>query len=75
MQIGSGQSSLALAMLQSLGVAAPGAAQPAAKPPVASSTAAGPSQQPEKVKAAAPAGPDLGVEKAVPRGSFIDLRV
>ena len=75
MQIGSGQSPLALAVLQSLGVASQGAAQPAAKPPAAPAPAGAAIQQPEKVKAAAPAGTDLGVEKTVPRGSFIDLRV
>jgi len=75
MQIGSGQSPLALAVLQSLGVAAPGTPQPAAKTLVASVPAAGTSQQPDKLKAAAPAGPDLGVEKTIPRGSFVDLRV
>jgi|GEM_PF-3820446 len=84
MQIGSGQSPLALAVLKTLGVQTPGGQQAAL--PAAPTAQAGPTAPGGKVAASglaagaapAPAGPetglDLGVAKTIPRGSFVDLK-
>lgn len=74
MQIGTGSSPLSLAVLKTLGVQAPGAAGPAAPAVAAGRSAA------ESAEKAAPVTRDpgvekLGVEKTVPRGSFVDLKV
>jgi len=86
MQIGTGSSPLSLAVLKTLGVQAPGAVGSAAPATAAGKSAAQSATQSAAGSAVkvAPGGGDpsrdlgaerLGVEKTVPRGSFVDLKV
>ncbi len=78
MQIGSGPSSLPLALLKALGAqapaapAAPATAKLAAKPDPAAATG-GAGGTPEARPGAAPVT-DLGVARNIPRGSFVDFK-
>lgn len=79
MQIGSGPSSLSLAMLKSLGIEAPAGGAAGGLPAKAAAADPKPATpQKAAVEPAVAAGEgstELGVARDIPRGSFVDLKV